>query len=446
MEICTVDGFEQVGKNMTAVKIGEDVFLFDAGFDIPSLIRMQEAERVPVYSERNLRRFKAIPNDLVLDKLGWREKVRAIIISHAHLDHVGALPFIFSRYKKAVILATPFTMAVAESIARDERRKAFFQSKRVVIRGKPIYELKGKSGRYKIQFIHTTHSTLQCSFIALHSREGIFFYALDFKMDRTPILEDPPDYEALKLVGRKGVKVLVVDALYSGNNEHTPSESVARSLLQSAMASVKDHDSAFFIATFSSHIARLKSIIDFSKQTGRKVVFLGRSLHKYASCAERIGVYPFNSRVAMPKYGSQVNSMLKKIERDRGKYLVVCTGHQAEEGSILDRIVRGMTPFKFRKGDHLIFSSKVIPVKENIEARKKMDTALRRMGVVIQDNVHVSGHASAKDILELFQLVKPENVIPSHGTIRQLRPLLSLARRFGIKRVSLSRNGKLLKF
>src|SRR5574344_1894911 len=98
MEICTVGGYEEVGKNMTAINLGEDVILFDAGLHLPSVIELQGAENVQTHSETELRKVGAIPNDLVLDKLGWKDKVCAIIIGHAHLDHVGAVPYIASRY------------------------------------------------------------------------------------------------------------------------------------------------------------------------------------------------------------------------------------------------------------------------------------------------------------------------------------------------------------
>src|SRR3990167_2851229 len=119
MEVCTIGGFDEVGKNMTAVKIGEDVIIFDAGYYLPSIIDIQEEENSEaVFSEHNLRRRGAIPDDTVLDKLGWKDKVRAIIIGHAHLDHIGALPHIAHRYPNAEIIATPFTMAVIEGILK----------------------------------------------------------------------------------------------------------------------------------------------------------------------------------------------------------------------------------------------------------------------------------------------------------------------------------------
>src|SRR3989304_8420368 len=115
MEVCTIGGFEEVGKNMTAVKVGNDVFIFDAGIFLPPVIEIQETEpqkRGESYTEQKMRKIGALPDDLILDKMGWRDKVKAIIIGHAHLDHVGGLQYIAHRYPQAQIIATPFTMAL----------------------------------------------------------------------------------------------------------------------------------------------------------------------------------------------------------------------------------------------------------------------------------------------------------------------------------------------
>ncbi len=447
MEVCSVGGYEFVGNNMTALKVGDDVFLFDAGVNIPSLIEMQGDENVHFYSERELRKFKAIPNDLLLDKLGWSDKVRAIIIGHAHLDHVGAVPWIAHRYPNAVIMGTAFATTLLKTIANDE--KIMINNKIIAAKENSSYVIKGQSANYKIDFIRATHSTLQCSFLALHTKQGIFFYAVDFKLDDNPVIGLPPNYAKLKEIGKQGVKVLVVNALYSGAKGRTPSEIKAREKLQKAMFSVKDKKSAFFVSTFSSHIARLKSIIEFARKTGRRVIILGRSMDKYISCAIRAKQWPVRDKFKLAKFRGHVNSTLKKIEKQRGKYLVICTGHQAEQGSILDRIVREKTSFKFRRGDNLIFSSKVIPVEENIKARRKMDYTLKKKGVRVQDNVHVSGHGSEEDIRMLIKMLKPEHIIPTHGTPEQEKPAIEIAEKLGYKfgkTVHLSKDGKLLKF
>lgn len=447
MEICTIGGYEYVGNNMTAVKIGEDVFIFDSGVNIPSLIDMQGAESVRSYSEKKLRKYNAIPNDLILDEMGWSDKVRAIFISHAHLDHVGAVPWIAPRYPNAIIYGTRFTIELLKTMLEDD--KILLKNKIVTIKENSSQKIKGKSGNYEINFIHSTHSTIQCSFLNLSTPEGGIFYALDFKMDDTPIIGNPPNYEKIKQMGKQGVNVLIMNSLYSRSKGRTPSETIARKKLEKEMFAIKDRNSAFFISTFSSHIVRLNSIIEFGLKTGREIIILGRSMEKYINCAIRAGECPFQNKIKIAKYRGHVNSTLKKIEKDRGRYLVICTGHQAEEGSILDRIAKNQTDFKFRNGDNLIFSSKVIPVEENLEARRRMDETLKKRGVLIKDNVHVSGHGSEEDIKMLIEMTKPKNIIPTHGTPQQETPAINIAESLGYKsgeNVFLSKDSKVLKF
>ncbi len=430
---------------MTAVKIGEDVFIFDAGIYLPPLVEREEAEAQIQMNETELRKIKVLPDDLILDKLGWREKVRAIIIGHAHLDHVGGIPYIADRYPKAVILATPFTMAVLENILRDEKIK--LNNRRTIVRENSSYILKGRTQTYKIEFIHATHSTLQCAFLALHTNEGIFFYALDFKFDNHPIIGEPPNYKRLRELSKQGIRVLVVDALYSGIDRKTASERIARNLLEDAFSTVRDRKSAFFVTTFSSHIARLKSIVEFGRKTNRRILFLGRSLNKYINAAKEVKQCSFQKNVILVKYKNQINSWFKKVEKERGKYLVVCTGHQAEPGSILDRVVKGETPFKFRPGDHLIFSSSVIPTPVNINSRDRMDKKLRKLGVRLQTDVHVSGHGGREDLRDLIDILRPKHIIPAHGSLQQETPMIELAAELGYKfheTAHLSSDGKVM--
>lgn len=448
MEVCTVGGFEEVGKNMTAVKIGEDVIIFDAGFFLPAIIDFQEEEgNQQGYNEKTLRRISALPDDLILDKLGWTDKVRAIIIGHAHLDHVGAVPYIAHRYPQAEILATPFTMAVLDSILEDE--KINLRNRKKIIKEDSTYMIKGKSGIYKAEFIHTTHSTIQCALIALHTNEGTFFYALDFKFDNYPVIGDPPRYKRLRELGRKGIKVLVLDSLYSGVDRRTASERIARNLLEDAMASVRNDKSVLIISTFSSHIARLKSIVDFGKRTRREIIFLGRSLHKYVTAAKKVKQCPFQNEITLVKYRKQVDAFLRRVEKNRGKYLIVCTGHQGEPGSVLDRIAREQTPLKLKNGDNVIFSSSVIPTSININSRQVMDKKLRNKGVRLHTDIHVSGHAGREDLRDLMHLLKPEHIIPAHGTLQQETPMIELSTELGYKfgeTSHLTSNGKVLKF
>jgi len=444
MEIYTIGGFNQVGKNMTAVKTGDDVILFDAGFHLPAIIELQEEEDADP-TEKSLRRGGALPDDLILDKLNLRSKVRAILLGHAHLDHVGAVPYLSYRYN-APVVGTPFTTTFLKKSLQDDKKTIPNQIK--TIQPNSFFMVKGKNRSYKAEFVNITHSTLQTSMIALHTPEGIVLYANDFKLDNNPILGLPPNYDALKRIAKQGVKALVVDSLYSGSDRKTPSEKVARSLLEEVMLTVHNKHSAIFVSTFSSHIARLKSIVDFAKKLDREIFFMGRSLRKYVSVAMDINMCPFKKNIRLLSYKKQMESTLKKIEKNRSKYLVVCTGHQGEPGSILDRLSRKKLPFEFKNSDNIIFSSKTIPTPITVANKENIVKRFRKSGVRIFDDVHVSGHAGREDLRDLLSLIKPQNIIPAHGTTQQLTPMLELAREMGYragKECHLMHNGQKLK-
>jgi len=330
MEVCTVGGFEEVGKNMTAVKIGEDVFIFDIGLYIPGIVELQEENLLEYtsrfqkkgrhpqqYSEKKLREYGAIPDDLVLDKLGWKNKVRAIFISHAHLDHVGGMPYLAKRYPGVPIYGTPFTMKVLEAVLEDDKLR--INNPLNIIQSNSTHFIKGKSEKYKVDFIHTTHSTIHCVFIALHTKEGVFFYGLDLKFDNYPTMGKPPNYGKIKEIGRKGVKVLVIDALYSKTEEKPGGEKIAQHMLEDAISKLRGRNSAFFLTTFSSHIERLNNAVKFAERTGREIVFLGRSLSKYVEAASRVNACPFKNKVKLIKYAKQRESFLSRLEKNRGK-------------------------------------------------------------------------------------------------------------------------------
>jgi len=428
MKIYSIGGYNEVGKNMTAIDLGEDVILFDCGLYLPPIVELEESERV--YTEKKLRAIKAIPSDTLLDKLNLRSKVRAIISSHAHLDHIGAIPFLGHRYN-AEIIGTPFTIEVLKTLLKDE--KINLRNKLKVVQPNSFCYVQGKNRKYRVDFINITHSTIQCSVLALHTPEGIVVYANDFKLDNNPTMGQKPNYEKLKEISKEGVKVLIVDSLYSGAERKTASEKVARTLLEEVLLTTNNDNVGLFITTFSSHIARLKSIVEFGKKLNRKIVFLGRSLNKYVGAASRVDMCPFRKDVEIATYRNQLERKLNQISKKRGQYMVVCTGHQGEPGSILDRLSRNKLPFKFNRSDHIVFSSSVIPAPTNIKNRDGLDSRLRKRGTRLFNNIHVSGHAGREDLRDFLDLLNPEHIIPSHGAHDKIGPMVDLAEEMGYK-------------
>ena len=292
-----------------------------------------------------------------------------------------------------------------------------------------------------------THSTIQTALIAVHTPEGIVLYANDYKLDNSPVLGDKPNYKRLKELSKIGVKALIVDCLYASDDRKTPSEKIARGLLEDVFFNTDNRKSGMVITTFSSHIARLKSITEFGKKLNRKVIFLGRSLNKYVTAATNIGKAPFRNDVQVIGYRKQMDKVLRKVNSNKKDYLLVCTGHQGEPGSILDRMSRNQFPFVLSKDDHIIFSSKTIPTPVNELNKEQLERRLKKHNVRIFDNVHVSGHGSKEDLRDLIKLTSPENVIPSHGDLKKLTAGAELAQEMGYtlnKTVHILENGKSL--
>ncbi|MDP1729466.1 MAG: MBL fold metallo-hydrolase RNA specificity domain-containing protein [archaeon] len=443
MEIYTIGGFNEVGKNMTVVDLGEDAFIFDCGLYLPPIVELEEKEKG--YNEKMLRTIGALPNDLILDNHNIINKVRAIICSHAHLDHIGAIPYMAQRYK-APVLGTPFTIEVLKRLYEDAKIPA--RNELITVHPNSSYTLQGKNKKYKVDFVNITHSTIQTSMLALHTDEGVVMYCNDFKFDNNPILGKEPNYELLREIAKEGVKVMIVDSLYSGDERKTASEKVARALLEDTMLTTHNEKSAVVVTTFSSHIARLKSIVDFSKRLGRIPVFVGRSLTKYVAAATNVKLCPFAKEIKMASFRNQVERFLKTINRDRTKYVLVCTGHQAEPGSVLERISRAQLPFQLNADDHVIFSSSVIPTPVNKENRKALEDKLKKRGVRIFNNVHVSGHAGREDLRDFVNMMNSEHIIPAHGEKAKTLPMVELCNELGYKTdktVHLMENGGRLK-
>ena len=411
---------------MVVVELEDDAFIFDEGFFLPSIVSMQEKEKV--MTEKILVKNGAIPDDSVISNI--RNKVRAQFIGHAHLDHVGAIPFMSDKYN-APIYGTPFTINVLKSLLDDN--KLILKNKVYSINPNTSFYVQGKNKKYKIDFINITHSTPQTVMIAIHTEKGVILYANDFKMDDTPVLGLKPNYKVLREIADEGVLCFIVDSLYSGTERKTPSEKIARSLLEEVLLTIQNQKNGMVVTTFSSHIARLKSIVEFSKKIDREIVLLGRSMDKYSKAAINSKIAPFLQDIKISKYRKQVEKTLNKVNKNRDKYMVVCTGHQGEPGSILERFSRHDLPFRINQGDNIIFSSSVIPTPINQEQFKKMEARLKKNKYRISRDVHVSGHAGREDLRDILNIVRPKHVIPSHGGFDKTGPMISLLKEMGYK-------------
>jgi len=440
MKIHAVSGYSEVGKNMTALDLNEDVILFDSGLFLPSIVGVAEREKVP--TEKGMRELGALPDDLYMEKKHLREKVRAILVSHAHLDHLGALPYNAYRYN-ADIIGTPFSMEVLKILLEDSSKR--LRNKIVPINPNSSYLVKGRRGTYKTEFINITHSTLQTAIIAVHTQKGIILYANDFKLDNTPIMGEKPNYKRLRELAKQGVKALIVDSLYASDDRKTPSEKIAKGLLEDVFFTTENRNSGMIVTTFSSHIARLKTIAELGEKLNREVYFVGRSLNKYLTAARNIHQAGFAHPSRIVTFKKQIERLISKINKDKKHYLLVCTGHQGEPGSVLDRIARKEIPLHLSQDDQIIFSSKTIPTPINETNRRHLEKNLRKFNVRIFDNVHVSGHGGREDLRDLIKLVNPEHVIPSHGDLKKLNAGVELAEEMGYKlnkNVHLMQNGK----
>jgi len=420
--VAPVGGYNEVGKNMTAIKIDDEVIILDMGLFIPAIIDYQE--ETEKLTNKKLIEIGAIPNDEIITD--WKSKVKAIVITHAHLDHAGAVPYLAPKYN-APIIGTPFTIEVLKTIIEDKEK----QVPNKLIKAQLNSQIKISKG-ITIELINMTHSTPHTALIAIHTKYGTILYANDFKLDNHPVIGQKPDYKKLKSL--KNVKVLIVDSLYSAAERKTPSEKVVREMLKDVMLGTDNKKHAIIVTTFSSHLARLKSIIDFGQSLKRKIVFLGRSLDKYVIAGEKAKVIKFGKDIELLRFKNQIKKKLRQIEKNRGKYIIVCTGNQGEPKAILSKMVDGIVPFKFEYEDHVIFSCRTIPTDQNIYNRKVLEDKLKSKGVRIFTEIHASGHAGREDLRDLINLVNPKNLIPTHGDIDKLKPLSDLAEEMGYKR------------
>jgi ribonuclease J len=373
-------------------------------------------------SRRELVHINAIPDDAALRG----KRVKAIILTHGHLDHVGAVGKLAATYT-APIYGTPFTIEIAKEIIREESgpvpRKEMC---RQVLPDTPL-----RLGEIAIELIPVTHSILQTVLVLVKRREDSILIASDFKLDETPLLGRKTDMKRLKELGRSGLLAAMVGTVRLDERGPTPSEARARELLERAMRDASDSKGLVLITTFSSHMARLKSIVDISFEIGRTPVLVGRSLRNYSRIALALGLVDFPPELHIHGRPNAARNVLKKMEDSRSDYVLICTGHQGEPTSVLTRIADRKLPPRIQKCDEVIFSASIIPNPINQSNRAILETKLEAQGARIHRDVHVSGHAGRADTEEFIKLIKPEYVLPCHGTPERLKTMSELLHNLG---------------
>lgn len=439
MEVIAIGGYEEVGKNMTAVKVGEDVIIFDMGIHL---------DRISIHEDTDIDRMHSldliergvIPDDTLMKDVDG--KVKGIVFSHGHLDHIGAVAKLAHRYN-APIIGTPYTTALIERTIRGERK---FKVNNPIKALNPGSKIK-LSKDITLEFVQSTHSILQAVFPVLHTPEGIIVYALDFKFDNHQKVSPPPDYNRLRELGRKGVLALIVESTNVTNYAEvkTYSERVARIILEDLMKGPLAENKGMIVTTFSSHVERIQTIADIAKKSHREIFFLGRSMERFCGIAQSLGILKLPSNASVLGSPKAVNKALMKAEDNREKYLLVTTGHQGEPDALLPRIASGRTPFNVKKGDNIIISAPIIPNPTNAANRHIMESKLKASGARIYANVHVSGHAGREDHREFLRMLKPKHIIPAHGELEMLVAYGELAEEEGYKighNVHILRNAK----
>jgi len=445
IRVYTLSGYEGVGKNMTAIEYSRDgrqgeVVVVDMGIRLDRVL-IHEDVNIQKFPTDELRRLGAIPDDRPLKG----KRVVAIALSHGHLDHIGAIAKIAPHYPEVPVYGTPYTVRLAKSEVRNE--KANKEKGEHFEFLNPFYEVDyGEiiqvSENLALEFIQITHSIPQSSMVVVHTPEGAVVYACDYKFDHNNPLNEKPDYARLKKLGKEGVKILIPESTRVAEETKTPSEAVARMLLEDFFLYEGMESEGLIATTFASHIARLQELIWIAKEMNRQAILIGRSLAKYTGIAKQLGLIKMKgSRVLRsPK---AIKKVLAEVSENREKYLLIVTGHQGEPGAVLTRMANGDI-YDIGERDTVVFSAGVIPNPLNVAQRYSLETKLRMKGVRLIKDLHVSGHASREDHRYLVRLLNPENIIPAHGDFRMLTHYAELAEEEGYKigsDVFVSRNG-----
>ena len=441
IEIATIGGYEEVGRQMTAVRAGEDVVIFDMGLNLSKVLIHDNVQTEKMHS-LDLIDMGAIPDDRVMSEL--EGDVKAIVPTHGHLDHIGAISKLAHRYD-APVIATPFTIELVKQEIKDEEKFGVENDLVKMDAGGRM----SLSDQVELEFVNVTHSVIDAINPVLHTPEGAIVYGLDKRVDHTPVIGDPIDMERFREIGREGNGVLcyIEDCTNANAKGRTPSEQVARTHLKDVLTSMEDYDGGIVATTFSSHIARVKSLVEFAREIGRQPILLGRSMDHYSGTAQEVGI-DFPSDVPMFGYRREIDQTFERIMNDgKGDFLPVVTGHQGEPRAMLTRMARGETPYELDDGDKVVFSARVIPEPTNEGQRYQSEKLLGMQGARVYSDIHVSGHLNQEGHYTMLDALQPQHVIPAHQDLKGLSGYVNLCESEGYRMgrdVHVSRNGNLI--
>ncbi|MGH9541586.1 MAG: ribonuclease J [Terriglobales bacterium] len=406
LELIPLGGLGEFGLNMMAIRYGDDMVVIDAGLMFP------EPELLGI--------------DIVIPDTSFlvehRPQVRAILLTHAHEDHIGALPYVLDDLP-VPIYGTEFTLAMVE--ARLEEHDMLDSTRRIVVRSGEPFQL----GPFSIEYIHVTHSIVGACAIALTTPAGIVIHTGDFKIDPTPTDNIPFDLHKFADYGRRGVLALLADSTNVERRGYTASEQSVRARFEEIFSRA---DGRIFVCCFTSSIHRIQLALELAREYGRKVCFLGRSMERNTEIAHQLGFLRIPDGLLLRQQD------LRDAPRER--VVVVISGSQAEPMSALARVaVNNHRAVEVAAGDTVVLSSRIIPGNEKAIFRM-IDHLYRRGAQVVYETgdgqpVHVSGHASQEELKLLISLVRPRYFIPVHGEFRQLYRHAELARSLRIPRL-----------
>jgi ribonuclease J len=413
LRVIPLGGLNEIGKNMTAFEYGESIIIIDCGMSFPE----DEMYGIDVvipdfeYIEKNI------------------HKVKGLVITHGHEDHIGGVPYLLKRVSVPVY-ATGLALGLIKSKLDEHKLKA--KLKRIEAGHKLTL------GDFKIEAIHMTHSIADSLAFAIYTPLGVVFHSGDFKVDYTPVGNFPIDLPRLAELGGKGVLLMLSDSTNANRKGHSNSERHLNTIMENIF---RDTDRRILIATFASNVHRVQTIIDTAVKFRRKVALSGRSMDKILNLAIEMGY------VKIPKDVLVDLNDTKKIP-DK-KLVIITTGSQGEPMSALARMATGdHRQIQIRKGDRIILSSTPIPGNE-----KSVSNIVNRLLAMGADvtyseiaDIHVSGHACEEELKLLFSLIRPKYFMPVHGEVRHLYRHAAIAEEMGIqnKNIFILENGNVL--